>query len=388
MTQPEEEHSENGRLGLGPYFLCFMVILQPLAWHPEYRVPAAFFATTFTAILILLIARRTDLVPSTTYLRGRYHVALGALLFGLNPIGNPFAACAAGVAAFIFCMRFFKKEGVFQRNIASLFLSVLFAFGTLSFNEYVYWIPRPVSHTAWRVLDALHEHDAECEKFDLKKKDFGAFSMDLVGERKAEDALGIAPDVDFESVPGKRYSFYSNGMKQILVVAPSPRLPPLVTEEFIQRRLAGGDYGDAVGEPRVDVRRVGGWVTVDLELTLITEDEIRPLKELYMSWGIMECGDRRALLLTKGWIAEAVSRRHLREVSKSSRQSFDCRIKADDNRQKPTCDIKGNISSKGVRIYHPSSCSHWYRTKIDPSKGEQYFCSHNDALVAGWRQCR
>lgn len=53
-----------------------------------------------------------------------------------------------------------------------------------------------------------------------------------------------------------------------------------------------------------------------------------------------------------------------------------------------SCRIKGNISSKGVKIFHPPHCSHWSRTRISTSKGEQYFCSGPEAIEAGWRECR
>ncbi len=48
------------------------------------------------------------------------------------------------------------------------------------------------------------------------------------------------------------------------------------------------------------------------------------------------------------------------------------------------CPIKGNISSAG-RIYHVP-WSEWYeRTRIDPARGERWFCSEDDAIRAGWR---
>ena len=48
------------------------------------------------------------------------------------------------------------------------------------------------------------------------------------------------------------------------------------------------------------------------------------------------------------------------------------------------CPIKGNISRNG-RIYH-APWSEWYdRTRIDPSHGERWFCSEDEAVRAGWR---
>lgn len=52
------------------------------------------------------------------------------------------------------------------------------------------------------------------------------------------------------------------------------------------------------------------------------------------------------------------------------------------------CDIKGNISSKGERIYHVLGQEHYGRTKIFTSKGERWFCSEAEARAAGWRAAR
>ncbi len=50
------------------------------------------------------------------------------------------------------------------------------------------------------------------------------------------------------------------------------------------------------------------------------------------------------------------------------------------------CVIKGNISSKGARIYHVPG-GRWYdRTKIDEAMGERFFCSEAEAAAAGWRR--
>lgn len=50
------------------------------------------------------------------------------------------------------------------------------------------------------------------------------------------------------------------------------------------------------------------------------------------------------------------------------------------------CQIKGNISSKGKRIYHMPG-GRWYdKAVITTSKGERWFCSEADARAAGWRR--
>ena len=49
------------------------------------------------------------------------------------------------------------------------------------------------------------------------------------------------------------------------------------------------------------------------------------------------------------------------------------------------CDIKGNISRRGEKIFHLPSGQYWGRTRIDQSKGERLFCTPEEARAAGWR---
>jgi hypothetical protein len=53
-----------------------------------------------------------------------------------------------------------------------------------------------------------------------------------------------------------------------------------------------------------------------------------------------------------------------------------------------TCDIKGNISNKGERIYHMPGQRYYARTRVDPSRGERMFCSEAEARQAGWRRSK
>jgi hypothetical protein len=50
------------------------------------------------------------------------------------------------------------------------------------------------------------------------------------------------------------------------------------------------------------------------------------------------------------------------------------------------CVIKGNISSKGERIYHVPGGLYYNVTVIDTSKGERWFCTEAEAVAAGWRK--
>lgn len=48
------------------------------------------------------------------------------------------------------------------------------------------------------------------------------------------------------------------------------------------------------------------------------------------------------------------------------------------------CAIKGNVTGKG-KIYHVPWGDWYARVKIDPAKGERWFCSEAEAVEAGWR---
>jgi Staphylococcal nuclease homologue len=50
------------------------------------------------------------------------------------------------------------------------------------------------------------------------------------------------------------------------------------------------------------------------------------------------------------------------------------------------CNIKGNISGRGERIYHVPGQRYYDRTRISESKGEHWFCSEAEAQAAGWRK--
>jgi micrococcal nuclease len=53
----------------------------------------------------------------------------------------------------------------------------------------------------------------------------------------------------------------------------------------------------------------------------------------------------------------------------------------------PKCTIKGNISEKGYGMtYLIPGCDNYNLTKIDPRKGEGYFCTEKEAESAGFRK--
>ena len=53
-----------------------------------------------------------------------------------------------------------------------------------------------------------------------------------------------------------------------------------------------------------------------------------------------------------------------------------------------SCDIKGNISMSGEKIYHVPGQKYYDATVIDESYGERWFCTEEEARAAGWRKAR
>lgn len=50
------------------------------------------------------------------------------------------------------------------------------------------------------------------------------------------------------------------------------------------------------------------------------------------------------------------------------------------------CVIKGNINATGEKIYHLPGCRSYEKTVIEPSIGERWFCTEQEATQAGWRK--
>lgn len=53
-----------------------------------------------------------------------------------------------------------------------------------------------------------------------------------------------------------------------------------------------------------------------------------------------------------------------------------------------SCDIKGNVSAEGERIFHVPGQKFYRQTKISEGKGERWFCSEAEAKQAGWRKAK
>lgn len=54
------------------------------------------------------------------------------------------------------------------------------------------------------------------------------------------------------------------------------------------------------------------------------------------------------------------------------------------NKLPKPCRIKGNISEAG-HIYHVPGSPHYSRTRVEPEKGERWFCTEEVPIAAGWR---
>lgn len=56
--------------------------------------------------------------------------------------------------------------------------------------------------------------------------------------------------------------------------------------------------------------------------------------------------------------------------------------------QSGDCVIKGNINTRGERIYHVPGQRYYNDTVISYSHGERWFCSEEEARAAGWRKAK
>ena len=54
----------------------------------------------------------------------------------------------------------------------------------------------------------------------------------------------------------------------------------------------------------------------------------------------------------------------------------------------PGCRIKGNVTTAGARVYHLPGGRFYERTRVDPRRGEAWFCDEPAAVAAGFRPAR
>jgi len=109
--------------------------------------------------------------------------------------------------------------------------------------------------------------------------------------------------------------------------------------------------------------------------------------------------------LVKGGYAENAyvkpNRRYLAQLQASEREAQEagvglwgeCEVadKADNNEREQAsdpfskeCVIKGNINKRFEKDYFLPGCPNYKRVKIDPRKGEQWFCTEEEAEKDGW----
>lgn len=63
-------------------------------------------------------------------------------------------------------------------------------------------------------------------------------------------------------------------------------------------------------------------------------------------------------------------------------------VKAKAKAKAANCNVKGNISSSGEKIFHVPGCASYNATIIDTTAGERVFCTEKEALDAGWRKAK
>lgn len=56
--------------------------------------------------------------------------------------------------------------------------------------------------------------------------------------------------------------------------------------------------------------------------------------------------------------------------------------------ERDACNIKGNVNTRGERIYHVPGQKYYEETRIVANHGERWFCSEEEARAAGWRKSK
>jgi hypothetical protein len=54
----------------------------------------------------------------------------------------------------------------------------------------------------------------------------------------------------------------------------------------------------------------------------------------------------------------------------------------------PSCAIKGNVNSRGEKIYHVPGQRDYERTDVNPEEGDRWFCTPEEAQAAGFRPAK
>ncbi len=101
-------------------------------------------------------------------------------------------------------------------------------------------------------------------------------------------------------------------------------------------------------------------------------------------------------LMETGWVAYSSSTLDLKHILQNidwKNQENKLGIYSElctqyENKEKPKCVIKGNISGewlhKGEKSYHFPGCIQYNLTRIEKYRGEQWFCSEKEAVAAGY----
>ncbi len=84
------------------------------------------------------------------------------------------------------------------------------------------------------------------------------------------------------------------------------------------------------------------------------------------------------------WAAEVTPPAEHRAAAHAAAHAAAEATGAEDAAAAGSCAVKGNISAAG-RVYHLPGQADYAATRIDPARGERWFCSAEEAEAAGWR---
>lgn len=215
--------------------------------------------------------------------------------------------------------------------------------------------------------------------------------ISTVGDAAAKDIVGTASVVDGDTleIHGTRIRFHGIDAPESSQLCQRDGKPwrcgqaaALALADHIGRKtvacepLKSDRYGRTVGRCTVGGEDVEGWMVIN------------GWAVAYRQYSSDYVDQEEAAKKVKSgiWSSDFQMPWDWRRENKGGSQKAPTKVSA--TSKDTACAIKGNINSKGERIYHIPG-GRWYdKTDINTSSGEQMFCSEAEALAAGWRKAQ
>ncbi|MFA6518801.1 MAG: thermonuclease family protein [Candidatus Shapirobacteria bacterium] len=132
---------------------------------------------------------------------------------------------------------------------------------------------------------------------------------------------------------------------------------------------------------------------------LLTNKRVRVEEEILDNWGrpmgLLYAGDKLINLemIKSGWVkyhhdqtSVAEKLKEVGDKNKADNKGLYGKCWQRENRQNQKCNIKGNIDPSNSRLkrFYVPGCVQYETTIVELDRGEEWFCSENEAIKAGY----